>query len=140
MAKSRFHVGMAGIVFGLSAAAALAAAGPAGAATTFLSMLDDIPLAPGLAEARAQALAFEGREGRILQADAQGALGAPEVSAFYRSALPALGWSELPAGAGAEWTFARGRELLVIRAAPAAPGRLDVHFTLVVRPAAVDAD
>ncbi len=69
---------------------------PGAAAAAFFSAVDDLPLAPGLSEAVEQGVEFDSPEGRIVMAVAIGAAGEKpglaEVQAFYREALPPLGW------------------------------------------------
>lgn len=92
---------------------ARAAGGEAGAA--YLSALDDVPLMAGLSEVEEAGVAFETPAGRLIEAEATGTIGpgvdARAVRAFYRAALPGLGWT--PRGEGA---FVRAAELLSIEA------------------------
>lgn len=104
-------------------ALALAAAVSAEAQTAYLSSAEDIPLPPGWTE-RATAV-FEGIDGRLIEAQAAGA--SADLGAFYRAALPALGWSESP---GEELMFRRGRERLTIT-----PHEGGARFTITATPA-----
>ena len=58
------------------------------------ALLDDLdlPLMEGLVENREAALLFDSPDGRIINAEASGALKANEVNNFYRMVLPSLGW------------------------------------------------
>lgn len=58
------------------------------------ALLDDLdlPLMDGLVENREAALLFDSPDGRIINAEASGALKANEVNNFYRMVLPSLGW------------------------------------------------
>ncbi|MSP66919.1 MAG: hypothetical protein EXQ96_02240 [Alphaproteobacteria bacterium] len=74
-------------------ALALALLAATARADGFLSVGEDVPLMPGLAEDRASAFVFDKPEGRIASAQASGAVEAAAVAAFYARALPALGWT-----------------------------------------------
>jgi len=69
-----------------------AAIGPA-RAEGFLSVYEDLPLAPGLAEVAGSGLSFDSPAGRIVEAHAHGAVKTAEVLHFYASTLPQLGWT-----------------------------------------------
>jgi hypothetical protein len=58
------------------------------------TLLNDLalPLMDGLEENREAALLFDSPDGRIINAEAHGSLGAQEVNNFYRMVLPSLGW------------------------------------------------
>ena len=62
------------------------------AETRVLADMDDMPLAPGLAEIEAERLVFDKAEGRILRTAASGVTTADAVRDFYLTTLPALGW------------------------------------------------
>jgi hypothetical protein len=95
-------------------------------AEEFLSVLDDMPLAPGLTELADQAAEFETPAGRIVDATATGSVQAPAVAAFYDRTLPALGW--IREGAG---RFVRDQERLTIATGGgAAKGQVMVRFSL----------
>lgn len=101
-------------LFGTALAAAavglwLCLCGGGASAEEFLSVLDDMPLAPGLTELADQAANFDTPAGRIVDAAAEGATDQKAVAAFYDKTLPALGW--VRAGAG---RFTRDHELLTI--------------------------
>jgi hypothetical protein len=102
----------------------------------YFSAIEDLPIAPALRETDAGA-AFAGADGRIVAATAQGPGSGDGVAAFYRRALPALGWSLSPGGD--EIVYLRGRERLVLSLSEEGQTvRLDVR--LVVAPASMDAD
>jgi hypothetical protein len=96
-------------------------------AEEFLSVLDDMPLAPGLTELADQAANFDTPAGRIVDATAEGQVDPKTVTAFYDKTLPALGWVQ--AGAG---RFTRDHEQLTISVMPeqAAKGRVTARFSL----------
>ena len=58
------------------------------------ALLSDLalPLMDGLVENRDAALLFDSPDGRIINAEASGAVRAKEVNDFYRLVLPSLGW------------------------------------------------
>jgi hypothetical protein len=99
-------------------------------AEEFLSVLDDMPLAPGLTELADQAAEFETPAGRIVDAAASGAVQAATVAAFYDRTLPALGW--IREGAG---RFVRDQERLTI-ATGVGPGKGQVVVRFSLRPRA----
>lgn len=59
----------------------------------FLSVYEDLPLAPGLAEAAGSGLAFDSPSGRIVEAYAHGGAKAADALKFYAATLPQLGWT-----------------------------------------------
>ena len=58
----------------------------------FLSVIDDLPLMPGLREDTHEALSFDTAIGRIAEISASGAVEAGEIFAYYAGTLPQLGW------------------------------------------------
>lgn len=80
-------------------AGAVAQSSPAPAAaeeSVFLSVVEDVPLMPGLVEDEAGAVVFDAAQGRIAETVAAGVSGnspgRAAVLAFYAETLPALGW------------------------------------------------
>ncbi len=71
-------------------AVALATA-PARAAE-FVAGTEDVPLMPGLADIAGSSMVFDKPEGRIVEAEAKGALVRVKVRDFYAATLPQLGW------------------------------------------------
>ncbi|HEU0072150.1 MAG TPA: hypothetical protein VFS04_12715 [Alphaproteobacteria bacterium] len=104
-----------------AAPAAWAQSRPAG----FLSVIDDVPLMPGLSERMDAAVVFDKPEGRIVEAEATGRLTRADVLKFYASSLPQLGWR-----ARGEGKFLRDREELVLSFVSGSGGSLTVRFTL----------
>lgn len=102
----------------------LLAAAPAFGQTAFLSDLDDVPLPAGLVEDEAAGLSFDKPSGRIVEAEASGALRRAEVRDFYARTLPQLGWS-----AGDGDRFLRAGEVLSLSYSEEGGG-LTVHYTL----------
>ena len=109
-----------GFVGGLAAFAAP----PASAADGFLSRLEDLPLAPGLAEDTAAGLSFDSASGRIVEAYARGDLTEAQVIHFYRETLPQLGWT-----ADNERQYRRSGERLRLELTRSGQG-LTVHYSL----------
>ncbi len=59
----------------------------------FTSVIDDLPLMPGLKTVEDKDVLFiEPHEGRIAETEAMGAVDIDEVYNFYRRSLPHLGW------------------------------------------------
>jgi hypothetical protein len=110
--------------------AALTLAGPAtpgsrAQAQDYIAEVEDLPLMPGLAEVEGAGVVFDKPDGRIVEAYAQGWVTREAVLAFYRQALPQLGWR---AAGGA--VFRREGEALSLDFLDGG-GALVVRFTLV---------
>jgi hypothetical protein len=90
----------------------------------FLSVWDDLPLAPGLAEMNGSAVSFDTPRGRIAETYAQGKVAAGTVNAFYAATLPQLGWT-----AQADGSYRRDTETLRLETTAGADGVV-VHFAL----------
>lgn len=102
-------------------------AGGAMAETRFLKDIEDMPLAPGLAEVEGEGIVFDKPEGRIVRALARGDVPAAAVRGFYVKTLPALGWAGVGAGTGTGTgagvlSYARERERLEITIESPGPG------------------
>jgi hypothetical protein len=93
-------------------------------APAFLSVMDDVPLMPGLTEHKDAAVVFDKPEGRIVEAEAAGRLARADVLKFYAASLPQLGWRAQGSG-----RFLRDREELTLNFSGTAPS-LTVRFTL----------
>ncbi len=91
----------------LAAALVLTLTAPAWAGS-FLSVMEDLPLAPGLEE-QAGALQFDSPTGQIVEATASGNIKADAVLNFYAETLPQLGWEKIGEGA-----YRRDKEVLRI--------------------------
>jgi len=98
----------------------------AGAGEAFLTAIEDVPLAPGLAEQANGGMVFDSPTGRIVEAAASGPISVDQVKAFYAQTLPQLGWSD-----AGKMTFRRDSEILRI-AIEAGPqkGAVLVRFNL----------
>jgi hypothetical protein len=98
----------------------------AGAAEAFLTAIEDVPLAPGLAEQAAGGMVFDSPTGRIVEAAASGPASADQIKAFYEQTLPQLGWTD-----SGKLTFKRDNEILrlTIDTAPQ-KGAVLVRFNL----------
>jgi hypothetical protein len=108
------------------AAALHAWLGMAGAAS-YLSSIPDLPIMPGLVEVMGAGTEFDDPEGRIVEAFASGRVDRTAVIAFYRAALPPLGWSALD-----DTRYRRGRDHLLLDFA-AGSGDVTVRFLLTPR-------
>lgn len=60
---------------------------------TFVSVIQDLPLMPGLREAPDDGLVFDTMAGRIVEAVAFGKVSRTDVLSFYGNTLPQLGWT-----------------------------------------------
>ena len=95
------------------------------AAAPFLTAIEDMPVAPGLAEKAESGVSFDTPGGRIVSVEAQGNASIAAVRAFYAKALPPLGW--VSDGADA---YRRDDERLTLRFT-AGNGSLTVQFRVV---------
>jgi len=116
----------------LAVTVAVAAAGlPALAETPgFVSVVEDLPLMPGLTEDEDAAMVFDSATGRIVEAHAAGEVPADAVRAFYADTLPQLGWKPI-----AEGLYGRGAEHLSLEIVPVSQGAAAVRFALRPGPA-----
>jgi hypothetical protein len=113
----------------IAAAAMFAISAPAHAAP-FLSAMEDVPLAPGLAEAP-EPVIFESSWGRVIRTTAFGSADFATTQQFYIATLPSLGWVR----EGDSLAFTRASERLTLALEPAAgvDSPLNVIFELVVK-------
>jgi len=93
-------------------------------ADEFVAGTEDLPLMPGLHTVAGKSLAFDKPEGRIVEAQARGALARAKVRDFYDTTLPQLGWS----AAGADRWQREGEVLRIDYGGK--DGDLVVGFTL----------
>ncbi len=100
----------------LIAVLATAAPPPLAAADAFLSVIEDLPLMPGLVEDADGAVNFETAGGRIVEVRASGAVKAGDVRSFYAGVLPQVGWQ--PAGKAGEYRRDSERLALKVEAGP----------------------
>tara|TARA_R110002110_G_scaffold33636_8_gene115287 strand:+ start:278 stop:646 length:369 start_codon:yes stop_codon:yes gene_type:complete len=63
----------------------------------FLSVIEDMPLMPGLVEVADAGTVFETARGRIVEAWAEGDAAMSAITDFYDATLPQLGWTRLAA-------------------------------------------
>lgn len=110
---------LAGAAMAISIAAAAQAA-------EFFAAIEDLPLPPGFVELEADGMVFESPAGRIVSAVARGPGTAEGVRAFYRGALPPLGWEVRSAD-----RYRRDEEQLSFTFEPAQGGTLIVRVRLV---------
>lgn len=97
---------------------------PTTAAEGFLTLLEDLPLTPGLVEDVGRGLSFDSAGGRIVEAYATGTVSETQVLDFYRETLPQLGWT-----ADSRTHFYRNGERLRIELMRGVGG-LTVHYLL----------
>ena len=77
------------------------------AGTTFTTVIEDLPLMPGLDPVEEKDVLFLTHVGRIAETVATGAVDVDEVYHFYQRSLPQLGWKKVNAR-----TFERDGERL----------------------------
>ncbi len=104
--------------------ALLALAASEAQAAEFVAGTEDVPLMPGLADVAGTSVVFDKPEGRIVEAEAHGALPRAKVHDFYAATLPQLGWS-----AAGDERWRREGEILSIDYG-GRDGDLTVGFTL----------
>ena len=112
---------------------ALIATGPALAAGGFVDGFDELPLMPGLFSVKEESLTFDKPAGRIVQAEARGAVEAEAGRRFYAETVPQLGWRK---AVGAD-RFVRDGEALHLEfvSAPAdAAGRPQITVRFLLSP------
>jgi hypothetical protein len=97
-------------------------------AAEFVDGTEDLPLMQGLVTTEGKSLAFDKPEGRIVEAEAHGALARAKVKEFYNTTLPQLGWR----AAGSD-AWQRDGEVLRIEFR-GRDGALTVGFTLSPQP------
>jgi hypothetical protein len=123
-------------VCGAPAAAESAGAEPP---VAYIAGLDELPLMRPLTENMDKRVMFDTPAGRIVEAYASGPVSISEVTVFYRTTLPQLGWRRGGAASDKALSYEREGEQLIIDF-PAGEGRsvggngatLNVRFT--VRP------
>lgn len=90
----------------------------------YSSVIEDLPLMPGMVEKTDDALVFDKPGGRIVETSAEISASAAEVERFYGQALPSLGWKAVTAS-----RFTREDETLKLNAEKQGNKTL-VHFNL----------
>ncbi len=96
----------------------------------YLSVMEDLPLAPGLKEVPGSALVFDSAQGRIVEGYAAGEVKRATIDAFYAATLAQLGWTEIAPG-----HFRRESEELTIEfTAPASDSGLGVTVRFALSP------
>lgn len=99
-------------------------------AAEFVSVIEDLPLMPGLVEVPGDTMEFEGPTGRIVEVLAAGDVSAAAVEAFYAETLPQLGWRLEAPG-----RYRRDDEILSLAVAPAPEGASGAAVRFRLRPA-----
>jgi len=105
------------------------ASNAAPASVAFVSGTEDLPLMAGLREVPERGVVFESARGRILEAWAVGYLTRDQVSRFYTSTLPQLGWR-----AAGGLTFRRAGEFLTLDFPVGSGDALTVRFRITPGP------
>jgi hypothetical protein len=100
--------------------------------TVFLSGIEDLPLMPGLEEDIDSAVVFDSANGRYVEAFAQGAMSAKDLTIFYKSALPQLGWHKT--GEMTDFTFEREDEALLLDISENSNGTGAIRVRFVLSP------
>tara|TARA_Y100000766_G_C18432638_1_gene377423 strand:+ start:157 stop:537 length:381 start_codon:yes stop_codon:yes gene_type:complete len=96
----------------------------------FLSVMEEMPLMPGLEEVMDSAVTFDGPSGRIIEAFAAGSVRGEDVLMFYEAILPQLGWIRQANG-----KYRRDAEILFIEVSPTLAGTTGASAQFVLRPA-----
>ena len=99
-------------------------------AARFLSVMEEMPLMPGLVEVTDAAVNFDGPSGRIIEAFVAGSVQVDAVRAFYAATLPQLGWARQATG-----EYRRDAEILRLDVSPAPVGATGAGAHFVLRPA-----
>jgi len=90
-------------------------------APVFFSVIDDLPLMPGLQEDTDRALSFDTANGRIAEIAASGLVEAGVIIDYYARTLPQLGWKLNTLD-----RYIRGDEYLKIEVVKSKGGRAQV--------------
>jgi hypothetical protein len=94
--------------------------------TSYLQILSDVPLAPGLSMEDDSQVDFDTADGRIAEAVAFGPAELQAVKNFYQESLTALGWTRV---SPKKWLFKRDEEQLELSFKEARE-TVEVHFRL----------
>ncbi|MFB0992760.1 MAG: hypothetical protein QMB78_11260 [Rhodospirillales bacterium] len=96
-------------------------------APDFISVIEGLPLMPGLSEDADGAMSFDTANGRIAETIASGQVVPENVLGYYKGALPQLGWKRLTAK-----RYRREDEVLIIDITKDDGGAVPVivHFRL----------
>ena len=99
-------------------------------AARFLSVMEEMPLMPGLVEVVDAAVTFDGASGRIIEAFVAGSVQVDAIWDFYSATLPQLGWARQANG-----EYRRDEEILRLEVSPAPVGATGAGAHFVLRPA-----
>ena len=99
-------------------------------AARFLSVMEEMPLMPGLVEVVDAAVTFDGKAGRIIEAFVAGSVQVDAIWDFYSEPLPQLGWARQANG-----EYRRDAEILRLEVSPAPVGATGAGAHFVLRPA-----
>lgn len=108
----------------LSVIVSIVVAAPAAWSGGYFDAVDDLPIPEPLTEVADQSLVFDSPAGRIVAAVAVGPMSVDAVRAYYRGALPPLGWE----ARGAD-RYEREGEILVL-GYEVADGQVSVRIRL----------
>jgi hypothetical protein len=112
--------------------AALVAATPAFAETSYFAQIEDLPIPAGLEET-SDHVEMTDAGVRMLSSSARGPGSAEQARMYYQQTLPALGWSlSLGSGGENETVYIRGREQLSLSFFQRAE-ELEVQVLLFIR-------
>ena len=99
-------------------------------AARFLSVMEEMPLMPGLVEVVDAAVTFDGPSGRIIEAFVAGSVQVDAIWDFYSETLPQLGWARQANG-----EYRRDAEILRLNVSPAPVGMTGAGAHFMLRPA-----
>jgi len=97
--------------------------------STFISMLNDVPLMSGLKIQKQTALIFDTPSGRIVEVAAVGKIPLSTVREFYADTLPQLGWKDVGKN-----IFSRDKEILSINLSIIENRNTQIRFSITPEP------
>lgn len=97
--------------------------------STFISMLNDVPLMSGLKIQKQTALIFDTPSGRIVEVAAVGKIPLSTVREFYADTLPQLGWKDVGKN-----IFSRDKEILSINLSIIVNRNTRIKFSITPEP------
>ena len=97
------------------------------APAAYSTVIEDLPLMPGMVEKTADAVVFDKPGGRIVETVAESRASETEIRGFYAETLPSLGWEALSPSA-----YGRDDEALTLDIAQK-NGLVTIHFNLTPR-------
>ena len=97
--------------------------------STFISILNDVPLMSGLKIQKQTALIFDTPSGRIVEVAAVGKIPLLKVREFYADTLPQLGWRDVGKN-----IFSRDKEILSINLSIIVNRNTQIKFSITPEP------